>query len=367
MPLEHLEQSFCIDSQMQMPDQSIAFAQLKTDKPQHVSQFYHIRYNQEGQNAITFPYYGAKVSNKKQTFGGDLPLINEFISSTILFTINELREEKLFQSPRVLLGVIDNESFRLFSRIVPQFSQVSYKSIEGNKSSCYLAGLATAIQEVDPNPANYGLSSLLDESKIYAKIDTNTDFITKRSSHGGIYFNNMKRPSILESIDDRSRDYCSFATYVAKEFIFETMRDNPDRIKFVADETRPHCLKIKKGQEENFKYFMLGVKDFLDMPKEFNLFLQKKIISDIKAINPELALKETANIEKFCGQFLELQKAIGKYFQNELSLFNEKFPEYKEENIWNKMLEQSKKTPATSPAASRADKVLVASASKLRD
>ena len=160
--MHHLKKPFCVDRKLKLHDE-ISFSNLVTDKSQYQDQFYHISYDPTPYGSFTsneemYSYYGAKLSSNSQTFGGYLPLMNEFITSTILHTISNLREEPLFVAPRVLMKVEGENEFRLFSKMLQSFEKISSDSIRSkvdcNASACYLAGLVIAVQEVDPNMAN---------------------------------------------------------------------------------------------------------------------------------------------------------------------------------------------------------------------
>ena len=129
--------------------------------------------------------------------------MNEFITSVVLHTISILRDPNLFEAPRVLIGIEDDGSFRLFSKMLQSFKKFSpydfRKSLVNPSASsvtpsydaasfCYLAGLSTAMQEIDPNFANYGTVEVEGAPLKAAKIDSNTLFLpANRDGHGGIY------------------------------------------------------------------------------------------------------------------------------------------------------------------------------------
>jgi hypothetical protein len=359
MRLPHLLSPFCVSKVRRMSEDSIDFASLHTTKPEHQGQFFQIKFEDEEFNVETNSYYGAKVSGDHTSFGGYLPLMNEFVSSTILYTICQLRDESMFKAPRVLMGR-DENGFRLFSKVVPGFKGVTFREIEVNPSSCYLGGLTTAMQEVDPNVLNFGTArNPTSGDIIYAKIDTNTLHPSGRESHGGIWFNHLEPAVMQELVGHAPPTQIRFGSHVAKEGIFASAR-HEETVKFVADPSRDGCLKVKKGCEENFSYFMAGVKDFLDMPLEFMSFIEEKILKDLKDINPALAEAERAHVKASCAQFPILQKTIAEYFKAELKLYYELYPDSKEESIWRDL----ELTTYKQTAAATAGDLLQASAAE---
>ena len=340
MPLEHLAKPFFIDQSRKMSSGDINFAKIQTNKPEHRGSFYNVRYDDNQVNEPMNHYYGAKVSDDHRTFGGGLQLMNEFVTSIVLDTVLNLREPKMFEAPRVLMGIEDDNRIRLFSKMLvnfKSFSRSEYEHLEKEhgenfKSSfVYLGGLMTAMQEVDPNFANYGFAVAEDGSIKAAKIDSNSYF-EPRSTNGGIYFNHIKRDRFTEVIGDRNQ--CNFGALMAQLRVFNSMKpeESPDLIKFVGS----GCLEIKKGCEENFKHFMLGVHDFVEMPEQFIDFLRNKLLTEMHERNPTLEQNQQGYVNDSCDRLIQLTKAIKKYFAAELELANQMFPEeFQKETIWN--------------------------------
>lgn len=338
----NLTKSFCVDAVLKMGDENIKFAKLQNDKGYNA--FYNAKYDSDNINEYMFPYYGAKESDKSSTFGGFLPLMNEFFTSTVINTISNLREEKLVIAPRVLLNIEDNK-FRLLSKMVEDFHPIeSFKDIEqkiGDKnckaaSGFYLAGLSIAIQEADLNLKNYGTAKVdKSDQRIFAKIDSNILY-NKDDGKSGIRFNYLKRPKFQEVLNMESLDTIGFGSYVAAKGVFNSMNeeDSPDYLRFVGH----GCLEVKKDCSENFKNFMLGVKDFVDMPDDFIKFLNQKIYKDIASKNEDLAKAELKNIDKSTEQFLALKSRVAIYFKNELELFKKMFPVEAEKNQWDSIM-----------------------------
>lgn len=344
MTTAHLRKSFCAFSAKPMTSGEISDADLFSDKSQ---EFYAVKFDSRSNQPMP-PFYGAKTSSGPVNYGGGLSLMNEFISSIILYTISNLREEKLFVAPRVCMHVEGDDKFRMLSQMVPGFGSPSLKTRdlqdstdpkETKESYAYLAGLMAAMQEVDVNLANYGLCLQDDDRVLCAKIDTNTSF-RRTPRHGSptpIYFNNLTTELSTTGMQDR--EYASFSAFVAKALVFNTRsakRDDP-RASLISFIGQGGCLQPKKD-DHYFKMFMRGVKDFVDMPDEFIDYIRDKTLRDLAEKSPALAESQKELITHSCAQFHELKAEISKFFAKELELFYSKCPEERGRTAWHPVM-----------------------------
>lgn len=273
-----------------------------------------------------------------------------------------MRVEELLIDPKAEIGIggkSENSGFRLFSQMLESFypfqtiaaidSEIGKGHYLPNLS--YAAGLFAAMQEADNNPANYGLAKDVgnDYRLMAAKIDSNSDYspASRGGAHGGIYFNHMKRRQIQEVAGFENRDSVGFSSSVAENLVFNSAQD-PNIIRFVGK----GALSIKDGCDENFKYFMMGVKDFVAMPNEFIDFICQKTYEDLVDKSQTIADKEKENIDDFRFMILDLQKVVAKYFKGELALFQSKFPDEskKSEELWKELfveIDRAREGPAS--------------------
>ena len=72
---------------------------------------------------------------------------------------------------------------------------------------------------------------------------------------------------------------------------------------------------------------MLGINDFVNMPKKFIDFLTEKLSTDMREKNEALFRLQEKNIKSYSIQILKLQSDIAKYFSEELTIAKSMYPE----------------------------------------